>query len=243
MCIYNPDFENLNWTWGKKDKTERNASASCLDFLLSIEREVSFALPSTTHETIWTSTSQIFRSLVAISHLARPWRFISQLTWFARACSSYDWFILKAMQLSNKLFGQRYARERLKSPLSKFYGRYGIFIKQNKVSLSRKLHGILEHAHIQWLPPMIRLTLNWNLVIKLDLITKFDLFYQIPWGVDRSFSSSACQQRTLTLPEHLVLSRFWTACVLMLITLSPEFIVSSFFQYNFEHPSVFLYFA
>ena len=57
--------------------------------------------------------------------------FISQLIRYARACSSssYECFILRAVRLSCKPLGQEYARERLKSFLRKFYGRYGDLIK------------------------------------------------------------------------------------------------------------------
>ena len=81
--------------------------------------------------------------------------FISQLIRYARACSSYECFILRAMRLSNKLLGQGYVKERLKSSLRKFYGRYGDLTKQYEVSLSRMLHDILDDDHIQWHPPLI----------------------------------------------------------------------------------------
>ena len=54
--------------------------------------------------------------------------FISQLIRYARACSSYECFILRAARLSSKLLGQGYVMERLKSSLRKFYGRYGDLI-------------------------------------------------------------------------------------------------------------------
>ena len=56
--------------------------------------------------------------------------FISQLIRYVRASSSYECFILRAVRLSNKLLGQRYVKERLRSSLRKFYGRYGDLIKQ-----------------------------------------------------------------------------------------------------------------
>ena len=59
--------------------------------------------------------------------------FISQLIRFARACSSYGCFILRAMRLSNKLLEQGYVNERLKLSLRKSYGRYGDLIKQYEV--------------------------------------------------------------------------------------------------------------
>ena len=69
--------------------------------------------------------------------------FISQLIRYARACSSYGCFILRATRLSNKLLEQGYVKERLESSLRKFYGRYGNLIKQYEVSLSQMLNDIL----------------------------------------------------------------------------------------------------
>ena len=68
---------------------------------------------------------------------------------YARACSSYECFILRVVRLSSKLLGQGYVMERLKSSLRKFYGRYGDLIKNYEVSLSQVLHDILGHDHIQ----------------------------------------------------------------------------------------------
>ena len=62
--------------------------------------------------------------------------FISQLIRYARACSSYECFILRAARLSSKLLGQGYVMERFKSSLRKFYGRYGDLIGHYEVSLS-----------------------------------------------------------------------------------------------------------
>ena len=92
--------------------------------------------------------------------------FISQLIRYARACSSYKCFILKAMRLSNKLRGQGYVKERLKSTLRKFYGRYGDLTKQYEAPLSRMLHDILDDDHIQWHSPLIGHYTNfWPLLI------------------------------------------------------------------------------
>ena len=75
--------------------------------------------------------------------------FISQLIRYARASSSYECFILRAVRLSNMLLGQGYVKERLRSSLRKFYGRYGDLIKQYEVPLSRMLHDILADDHLQ----------------------------------------------------------------------------------------------
>ena len=89
--------------------------------------------------------------------------FISQLIRYARACPSYECFILKAVRLSSKLLGQGFVKEYLKSSLTKFYGPYGDLIKHYEVSLSQMLHDILGHNHKQWHPQLIRHYTNlWN---------------------------------------------------------------------------------
>ena len=77
--------------------------------------------------------------------------FISQLIRYARACSSYECFILRARRLSSKLLKQGYLVERLRSSFRKFYGRYGDLIEQYGVTLSRMLNDILTLDQ-QWLP-------------------------------------------------------------------------------------------
>ena len=61
--------------------------------------------------------------------------------------------ILRATRLTNKLLEQGYVKERLKSALRKFYGRYWDLIKQYEVSLSQMSNDILWSDHIQWQPP------------------------------------------------------------------------------------------
>ena len=77
--------------------------------------------------------------------------FISQLIRYARACSSYECFILRARRLSSKLLKQGYLVERLKSSFRKFYGRYGDLVEQYGVTLSRILNDILTPDQ-QWPP-------------------------------------------------------------------------------------------
>ena len=82
--------------------------------------------------------------------------FISQLIRYVRASSSYECFILRAVRISNKLLGQGYVKELLKSSIRKFPGRYRDLIKQYEVPLSRMFHDILDNDHLQWHPPLIR---------------------------------------------------------------------------------------
>ena len=78
------------------------------------------------------------------------------------------------MRLSNKLLGQGCVKERLKSSLRKFYGRYGDLTKQYEAPLSRMLHDILDDDHIQWHPPLIGQLHQFLTITDLDLITEFD---------------------------------------------------------------------
>ena len=152
--------------------------------------------------------------------------FISQLIRYARACSSYECFILRAVRLSNKLFGQEYVKERLKSSLRKFYGWYGDLTKQYEVPLSRMLHDILDDDHIQWHPPLIGHYTNfWSLLIWALLPNS--TFYLNVQGFHRTYATgAACQQRTLTPPDTWSCLTLGLACVLMSRSISPELVSS-----------------
>ena len=89
--------------------------------------------------------------------------FIYQLIRYARACFSYECFILRAMLLSRQLLKKGYLVERLKLSFRKFYCRYGDLIQQYEVSLSRMLNDILTFDQLQWFP--IRLSTNFMTLI------------------------------------------------------------------------------
>ena len=155
LSINNPDFENyLGQIYPAeleiKDTTESNTSASYLDLLLSIESDGQ--LRTSLYDkrddfNLHITNFPFLRSNIPFSPAYGV--FISQLIRYARACSSYECFILRAARLSSKLLGQGYVMERLKSSLRKFYGRNGDLIKHNEVSLSQMLHDILGHDRIQ----------------------------------------------------------------------------------------------
>ena len=137
-----------------KDTTESNTSASYLDLLLSIGRDGQL------HTSIYDKRDDFNFHITNFPFLSSniPTSpaygvFISQLIRYARACSSYGCFILRATRLSNKLLEQGYVKERLKLSFRKFYGRYGDLIKQYEVSLSQMLNDILWPDHKQWQPP------------------------------------------------------------------------------------------
>ena len=149
LSISNPEFENyLGQMYPVeleiKDTTESNTSASYLDLLLSIGRDGQL------HTSIYDKRDDFNFHITNFPFLSSniPTSpaygvFISQLIRYARACSSYGYFILRATRLSNKLLKQGYVKERLKSSLRKFYCRYGNLIKQYEVSLSQMLNDIL----------------------------------------------------------------------------------------------------
>ena len=162
LSINNSDFENyLGQMYPPeleiKDTTESNTSASYLDLFLSIGRygQLHTSLYDKRDDFNFHITNFPFLSSNIPSSPAYG-VFISQLIRYARACSSYECFILRAVRLSNKLLGQGYVKERLRSSLRKLYGRYGDLIKQYEVHLSRMLHDILDDGHLQWHPPLIR---------------------------------------------------------------------------------------
>ena len=137
-----------------KDTTESNTSASYLDLLLSIGRDGQ--LHTSIHDKRDDFNFHITNFPFLSSNIPTSPAygvFISQLIRYARACSSYGCFILRATRLSNKLLELGYVKERLKSWLRKFYGRYGDLIKQYEVYLSQMLNDILWPDHIQWQPP------------------------------------------------------------------------------------------
>ena len=153
---------------------------------------VNFTLRSTTNEMISVSTSQTFRSWVVIFNLRQLMEFLYELIRYARACSSYECFILRARRLSSKLLKQGYLVERLKSSFRKFYGRYGDLIQQYEVSLSRMLNDILilgQQWHQSDFPPI---PWPWYRAWPSPIMSDFHGAFAT--GV-------ACQQGTLTLPD------------------------------------------
>ena len=159
---------------------------------------------------------------------------------YARACSSYECFILRAMRLSNKLLGQGYVKERLKSSLRKFYGRYGDLTKQYEAPLSPNVT-----RHSGWWPhtltPSIDRTLHQFLTITdLYLITEFDFLPNCARFPQNICNGCGMPTEDAYSSGHLVLSHFGTCmCSNVETNLSWTCLVSG--PLNFEHPSVLLF--
>ena len=145
LSINNPEFENYPGQMYSvenemKDTTESITSASYLNLLLSIGRDGQL------HTFVYDKRDDFNFHITNFPFLSSNIQaspaygvFISQLIRYARACSSYECFILRATRLSNKLLQQGYVQERLNSTLKKFNGRCGYHIKQYEVPLSRML--------------------------------------------------------------------------------------------------------
>ena len=181
-----------------KDTTESNTSAFYLDLPLSIGRDGQL------YTSLYDKRDDFnfhIKNVPFMSSNIPPSPaygvFISQPIRYARASSSFECFILRAVRLSNKLLGQGYVKERLRLSLRKFYGRYGDLIKQYEV------------------PLLLILTLLPNLT-----------FYLIARGFHRTFATdAACQQRTLTPPDTWSCPTLGLASVLILRPMSPELVL------------------
>ena len=137
-----------------KDTTRSNTSASYLDLLLSIGRDGHLCTSLYDERDDFNFHITNFPFLSSNIPSSRAYGvFISQLIRQARACSSYEFFILRAARLSSKLLEKGYVRERLKWSPGSFMLDMGI--KHYEVSLSQKLHDILGHDHIQRHPLLI----------------------------------------------------------------------------------------
>ena len=133
-----------------KDTIESTTSASYLDLLLSIGRDGDTFIYDKWDDFIFHIANFQFLSRYIPSWPAYG-VFISHFTRYARVCSSYKCFILRARRLSSKLLKQGYLVDRLKMLFREFNGRYGDLIQQYEVSLSRMLDDILTLGQ-QWLP-------------------------------------------------------------------------------------------
>ena len=171
-----------------KHTTESTNSASYLDLLLSIWRDGQLltSIYDKRDDFNFNITNFPFLSSNIPSSPAYG-VFFSQLIRYARTCSSYECFILRARRLSSKLLKQGYLMERLKSSFRKFYGRNGDLIQQYEVSLSRMLNDILTLDQ-QWLPNQSDFPqISWPWY-RLWPSPHYEWF---PWSISNGFGMSA----------------------------------------------------
>ena len=215
-----------------KDTTESTTSASYLDLLLSMGRD------SQLHTSIYDKRDDFNFHITNFPFLSSNIPsspaygvFISQLIRYARACSSYECFILRARRLSNKLLKQGYLVERLKSSFRKFYGRYGDLIEQYGVTLSRMLNDILTLTNSDF--PTDQTFHQYH-----DLYTELD-FHRIMSGFHGAFATGvASQQGTLTLPDTWFRTPFWDLLMLKLLRPNSSNMPCLYSTFHLEYPLV-----
>ena len=148
--------------------------------------------------------------------------FISQLIRYARACSSYECFILRAMRLSNKLLGQGMFEIVSKEVLWSVRG-------SHQAVWGPPLPNVTGHSG--WWPHTVTPSIDrtytnfwplpiWTLLPNLT-------FYLIVQGFHRTYATgAACQQRTLTPPDTWSCPTLGLACVLMSRPIFPGLVLS-----------------
>ena len=225
LSINNPEFENyLGQMYPVeleiKDMTKSNTSASYLDLLLSIGRDGKL------HISIYDKRDDFNFRITNFPFLssnipASPAYgiFISQIIRYARACSSYGCFILRATRLSNKLLEQGYVKERLK-----------IVILDVLWSIRGSYQTIWSFplTNVKWLSvtwPYTMTTPYW-----LDFVPN-STFYRILSGFHRTFATGvACRQGTLTSPDTwsrpfgtYICSTCWDQSFSELVVILPDY--------------------
>ena len=237
LSINNPEFENyLGQMYPAeleiKDTTESTTSASYLDLLLSIGRDGQL------HTSIYDKRDDFNFHITNFPFLSSNIPsspaygvFISQHIRYARACSSYECFILGARPLSSKLLKQGYLVERLKSSFRKFYGRCGDLVEQYGVTLSRMLNDILTLDQ-QYFPT------DQTFHPFHDFYTELDL-HRIMSGFHGAFATGvASQQGTLTLPDTWFRLPFWDLLMLQLLGPNSSNLPCLYSTFHLEYPLV-----
>ena len=141
------------------------------------------------------------------------------------------------MRLSNKLLGQRYVKERLRSSLGKFFGQYGDLIKQYEVPSPEcytTFLSIAMYSDTLLIDQAIHICMTLLLIWTLN-ITDFDFLfncgrfplnicngcdiYNMPRENDYSsghwvlshFGTCMCSNVETNLSCHVLLSDFWVS--------------------------------
>ena len=173
--------QSLRITWARciplnsRSKTRQRATLLLLTWIYfcRLGGAVNFTLPFMTNVTISISTSQISVPSSNISTSPAYGVFMSQLIRYARACSSYGCFILRATRLSNKLLEQGYVKERLKSSRGSYQTIWSFpltNVKWNSVSW----------PYIKWQPPTDQT------LYRIRPFTEVWPYYQISGGFHRT---------------------------------------------------------
>ena len=114
-----------------KDTTESITSVSYQNLLLSIGKDNQLRTSIYDRRNYFNFTITHFTFLSRNNSSSQVYgAFIPQLIRYARACSSFECFIVKVRRFSSRLLKQGYILERLKSSFRKFYGQKEDLIQQ-----------------------------------------------------------------------------------------------------------------
>jgi hypothetical protein len=129
-----------------KDTTECSTSASYLDVLLKLDTNGKLTTQ------LYDKRDDFNFSIVNFPYLcinipASPAYgvYISQLIRYARACSTYDQFLVRGSLLTNKLMSQGFQMSRLQAAFRNFYGRYNDLIYPYNLFLGHMLSDMIHN--------------------------------------------------------------------------------------------------
>ena len=123
-----------------KDTTKCSTSASYLDVLLKLDTDGKLRTQLYDEWDDFNSSIVNFPYLCSNIPASPAYAvYISQLIRYARACSTYDKFLVRGNLLTNKLMSQGFQLSRLQAAFRKFYGRYNDLICPYNLSLGRML--------------------------------------------------------------------------------------------------------
>ena len=165
--------------------------------------------------------------------------FLSQLIQYARACSSYECFILRSTRLSSRLLGQGYVRKRLKST----QGSFAVVMGYHQTLWSLPLPNITWHSghdHIQWHPQLIRHYTNLWIYYRTGPYYRFWPYHQISGGFHRTLQRVRLANKGRLLLRTPCPVLFETCICFNVDTFFPELVMSTDLL-SFEHPSVLLF--
>jgi hypothetical protein len=124
-----------------KDTTECSTSASYLDILLKLDSKVKITTQLYDKRIAYNFSIVNFPYLCSNIPASPAYGvYISQLIRYARACSTYDQFLVRGSLLTNKLMSQEFQLSRLQAAFRKFYSRYNDLIFPYNLSLSDMFH-------------------------------------------------------------------------------------------------------
>ena len=216
-----------------KDTTESTTSASYLDLLLSIGRDGQL------HTSIYDKRDDFNFHITNFPFLSSNIPsspaygvFISQLIRYARACSSYECFILRARRLSSKLLKQGYLVERLKSSFRKFLWS----IRGSCWAIwSNPLTNVKWHSDPWPTVTSLPIRLSTNFMTFIPSLTFTELWVVSMEHLQRVWLAS---RERFTLPDTWFRPQFWDLLMLQLLRPNSSNLPCLYSTFHLEYPLV-----